>query len=69
MGDRSEDLTERLNGHWHGSYGKARCPKHHDKNPSLSIRDGKNGSQSSTATPVAIRDVKDRICGAKGFSD
>ena len=32
-----------LRGHWHGSYGTARCPTHDDARPSLSVseRDGK----------------------------
>ena len=39
----ARDLTRALRGHWHGSYGTARCPAHDDRNPSLSIteRDGK----------------------------
>ena len=39
----AQDLTEALGGHWHGSYGLARCPAHQDRTPSLSIRDGNNG--------------------------
>ena len=30
-------LTKALRGHWHGSYGSARCPAHNDRHPSLSI--------------------------------
>jgi hypothetical protein len=36
----AEDLTGRLGGRWHGSYGEARCPVHDDRSPSLTIRDG-----------------------------
>ncbi len=36
--------TEALpGGHWHGSYGTARCPCHADINPSLSVTDGQDG--------------------------
>jgi len=38
------ELTRALGGgQWHGSYGTARCPSHDDRNPSLSIRDAKDG--------------------------
>lgn len=40
---RAELLTQRLSGRWHGRYGTARCPAHHDTNPSLSIKDGGEG--------------------------
>jgi putative DNA primase/helicase len=36
----AEELTGRLGGRWHGTYGDARCPAHDDRSPSLSIRDG-----------------------------
>jgi putative DNA primase/helicase len=36
----AEDLTSRLGGRWHGSFGTCRCPLHDDREPSLSIRDG-----------------------------
>ncbi|MFT5864905.1 MAG: hypothetical protein ACI82I_000635, partial [Gammaproteobacteria bacterium] len=39
----AQDITARLNGHWHGRYGTACCPGHEDKNPSLSIADGAIG--------------------------
>lgn len=32
----------RLKGTWHGSYGKARCPAHEDRRPSLSITPGRD---------------------------
>ena len=38
---RAEQLTRALGGRWHGQYGTARCPAHDDRNPSLSIRDGR----------------------------
>ncbi len=39
----AETLTKSLRGHWHGSYGTARCPAHDDHHPSLSISEGRNG--------------------------
>jgi putative DNA primase/helicase len=37
------ELTRALKGKWHGSYGTARCPAHHDNSPSLAIGIAKNG--------------------------
>ena len=36
----AQEITRALGGHWHGSYGMARCPAHSDKTPSLAVRDG-----------------------------
>jgi DNA primase len=36
----ARSVTEALGGRWSGSRGKARCPTHDDRLPSLSIRDG-----------------------------
>jgi len=36
----AQRLTDNLHGRWHQTYGKARCPAHDDRSPSLSIRDG-----------------------------
>jgi hypothetical protein len=35
----AENLTARLGGRWHGTYGTSRCPVHDDRKPSLSIRE------------------------------
>jgi hypothetical protein len=32
-------IVKQLGGSWHGSYGVALCPAHHDKKPSLKIKD------------------------------
>jgi hypothetical protein len=37
------EIVTALGGHWRGSYGRARCPAHKDRNPSLSIREGADG--------------------------
>lgn len=37
-------LTQALSGRWHGSYGLAYCPAHHNtKSPALSLSDGRDG--------------------------
>lgn len=38
----AKEAVKRLNGTWHGSYGKARCPAHDDSSPSLSITPGRD---------------------------
>ena len=38
----AKNLIRALGGQWHGEYGMACCPAHHDRKPSLSIRE-KNG--------------------------
>jgi len=38
----AKEAVKRLNGTWHGSYGKARCPAHDDRSPSLSITPGRD---------------------------
>lgn len=38
----AEQTTRALGGHWHGSYGTARCPCHDDHHESLSITDGES---------------------------
>lgn len=39
----ARELTGQLGGKWLRSYGVARCPAHDDRDPSLSIRDGRDG--------------------------
>ena len=40
----AEQITNSLpRGRWYGSYGVACCPAHHDRKPSLSIRDADDG--------------------------
>ncbi len=41
----AQEITKALGGHWHGSYGTAKCPCHDDHEPSLSVRDGVDGEQ------------------------
>ena len=59
----AQQLTQNLGGHWHGSYGTAKCPVHDDREPSLSIRPGETdivvkcfaGCRSSTIVEVLKR--------------
>jgi hypothetical protein len=37
------EVVAALGGHWRGGYGRARCPAHNDRNPSLSIREAADG--------------------------
>lgn len=39
--DDAKEIVKRLNGTWHGSYGMVCCPAHNDRNPSLSVSQGK----------------------------
>ncbi len=53
-------LVQALGGHWHGSYGTARCPAHDDREPSLSIRDGDGGEPVFNCfAGCDWRDIKD----------
>ena len=40
----AQEITKALGGRWHGASGEARCPAHEDKTPSLSLRDGNDGT-------------------------
>ena len=58
----AEDLTRALGGHWHGSYGTARCPVHDDRSPSLSVRDGVDGEPVFNCfAGCDWRDIKDML--------
>ncbi len=58
----AQDITKALGGHWHGSYGTARCPAHDDREPSLSIRDGADGEPVVNCfAGCDWRDVKDAL--------
>lgn len=39
----AQRITRALQGKWHGRYGSACCPAHHDRSPSLSLSDGPSG--------------------------
>ncbi len=58
----AREITKALGGHWHGSYGTARCPAHDDHEPSLSIRDGVDGEPVFNCfARCNWRDIKDAL--------
>ena len=58
----AREITKALGGHWHGSYGTARCPVHNDRTPSLSIRDGVDGEPVFNCfAHCDWRDIKDAL--------
>ena len=58
----AQDMTKALGGHWHGSYGTARCPAHDDREPSLSTRDGDGGEPVFNCfAGCDWRDIKDAL--------
>ena len=58
----AQDITKVLGGHWHGSYGTARCPAHDDREPSLSIRDGVDDEPAFNCfAGCDWRDIKDAL--------
>ena len=60
----AEEITRALKGVWRDGKGSARCPAHDDKNPSLSLANGRNGRPlvrchaqcSQEAVIAALRD-------------
>ncbi len=64
---KAQELTKALSGHWHGSYGIAKCPCHDDRAPSLSVRDGTDGEPVFNCfARCDWRDIKD-VLRARGF--
>ncbi len=56
----AQEITKALGGHWHGSYGTARCPAHDDHEPSLSILNGVDGEPVFNCfAGCDWRDIKD----------
>ncbi len=63
----ARELVTALGGHWHGSYGTARCPAHDDREPSLSVRDGVDGEPVVNCfAGCGWRDIKD-VLRARGL--
>ena len=64
---KAQEVTKALGGHWHGSYGTAKCPAHDDHQPSLSVRDGVDGEPVFTCfAGCDWRDIKD-VLRARGL--
>ncbi len=55
--DNAMNITARLGGKWHGSYGMAKCPVHEDSTPSLSIRPGDEAVIFTCHAGCSSRDV------------
>ena len=53
----ARELTKRLGGRWHRSYGLARCPAHDDREPSLSIQAGETAPLVTCHAGCDRRDV------------
>lgn len=62
----ARELTSALGGKWYGRYGKARCPTHDDRNPSLTIRDGAKSLLLKCHAGCEWRDIISAI-GALGL--
>ncbi len=64
---KAQNMTKVLGGHWHGSYGTARCPAHGDHEPSLSLRAGGDGEPVFNCfAGCDWRDIKD-VLRARGL--
>jgi len=57
----AREIVAGLKGHWHNSYGLARCPVHADRTPSLQIRDGDDGVVVHCFAGCDWQDVKDEL--------
>jgi hypothetical protein len=55
--DDAQQIVKQLGGHWHGSYGMARCPSHQDSSPSLSIAQGRKGPVFKCWAGCDFRDI------------
>lgn len=57
----ARDLTRKLGGRWHGSYGMVCCPAHDDRTPSLKLCDGESGLIVHCYAGCAWQDVKAKL--------
>lgn len=57
----AREIVAGLKGHWHNSYGLARCPVHADRTPSLQIRDGDDGVVVHCFAGCDWQNVKDEL--------
>ncbi|MDE2562836.1 MAG: toprim domain-containing protein [Sphingomonadales bacterium] len=53
----AREIVKQLKGVWHGKYGMVRCPAHDDRNPSLSIAQGRTGPVFKCHAGCSFRDV------------
>ena len=58
----AREVVQALKGRWCGSYGTCRCPAHDDRNPSLLVSDGDDGSiRVNCQAGCDWREVKDML--------
>ena len=58
----AREVVQALKGRWCGSYGTCRCPAHDDRNPSLLVSDGDDGSiRVNCQAGCDWREVKDTL--------
>ena len=57
----ARDLTRKLGGRWHGTYGMVCCPAHADHAPSLKLIDGETGLTVHCFAGCDWRDVKTKL--------
>ena len=57
----ARSITLALGGKWNGKSGQACCPAHHDRNPSLSIRDGERAPLFTCHAGCTSQEVADKL--------
>lgn len=55
--DDAEEIVREMKGIWHGSYGMVLCPAHADKNPSLSVAQGRKGPMFKCWAGCDFKDI------------
>ena len=64
----AEQTTRALGGHWHGSYGTAKCPCHDDHKESLSITDGEVTTLYKCFVGCSSVDIARKIAALNGHA-
>lgn len=63
----AKEAVHRLKGTWHGSYGKAVCPAHNDKRPSLSITPGREAVLFHCFAGCTQTEIMDALAANGGY--
>lgn len=63
----AKEAVRRLKGTWHGSYGKAICPAHRDKRPSLSITPGREAVLFHCFAGCTQSEIMDALTANGGY--
>lgn len=53
----AQQIVKELKGTWHGKFGMVLCPAHADRNPSLSIAQGRKGPMFKCHAGCAFKDI------------